>query len=83
MFTTLGRTLLRLNAVAALLGLAALPAMAQQIAPAGKTPEVGAMERHIDPRADELLKKSLDYLASQKALTVDVKNTLDVILVNG
>lgn len=49
---------------------------------AGATPAF-AQAPGIDPRAENLLRKSTDFLAQQKQLSVETRSSLEVVLVSG
>jgi hypothetical protein len=66
--TRLSATLARCGTLAAL----ACAALAAQAQPAG-----------IDPQAQRLLKTSTDFLAGQQKLSVETRNTLEVVLKSG
>lgn len=64
------RLIRRIAGAAALLAAFALPQMA-------------AGQDKIDPQAVKLLKAATDFLASQKALAADTRNTLEIVLTSG
>ncbi|MGB2816868.1 MAG: DUF2092 domain-containing protein [Burkholderiaceae bacterium] len=65
------RVIRRIAGAAALLAAVALPQLA------------AAQSDKIDPQAVKLLKAATDFVASQKALAADTRNTLEVVLTSG
>ena len=72
-----------MNHIGRLKGAALTLAAAVLAAAAALPPAVFGQPAGIDPAATKLLKSATDYLAAQKQFSVEVRNTLEVVLTSG